>query len=83
MSLTICYLPTNTASNAAIRYMVATTYAELPTIAPAVEGDLGYALDRKCLMVFNGTKWGTFINVVSGSDPASPPAGETWLRSDL
>ena len=45
MAYTISYLLTGTAATPARRYFVADTAAELPTVAPAVDGDIGYAKD--------------------------------------
>jgi hypothetical protein len=57
MSYTISYLPTNEATVKARRYFVADTAAELPTVAPAVDGDIGYAKDTDSFSTYNGTIW--------------------------
>lgn len=57
MAYTISYLPSNTASVPARRYFVADTAAELPTAAPAVDGDIGYAKDDDTFYSYDGTTW--------------------------
>ena len=82
MAYTISYLPTDTAATPARRFFVADTFAELPVVSPAIEGDLAYAVDRDGMLTFDGTSWGSRINITT-SDPASPAVGEVWLRTDL
>jgi hypothetical protein len=76
VAYTISYLPTNTASIKARRYFVADTAAELPVIAPAVDGDLGYAKDTDLAYSYNGTAW-TAMGSGSGSSNNYFPGGWT------
>lgn len=57
MAYTISYLPTDTASIPARRYFVADLLADLPVVAPAVDGDIAYAKDTNSLYSFDGAAW--------------------------
>lgn len=54
MGTTFGFMPT---ASGAIRHWIADLASELPTAAPAAEGDIGYAKDTDRFYIYNGASW--------------------------
>jgi len=74
MAVTISVMPTPTGLK---RYYIADTAAELPTSAPAADGDIGYAKDTDLIYSYNGSAWTATLasgsaagGVLSGTYPS-------------
>lgn len=80
MAVTIGVIPTPTGLK---RYYVADTAAELPTAAPAADGDLGYAKDTDSGYTFNGVAWAQPTATAAWGGITGTLADQTDLQTAL
>ena len=82
MTYTISYLPTNTATICR-KYFVSDTLAELPTTAPAMDGDLAYAKDTNAFYSFDGAAWNSAGGGVAWGAITGTLSDQTDLQNAL